>query len=176
MRLHMFLITIAYVFAATPALGREGLSLATGLMALTNATTQGGKGSEGSTFLTQTDASYHADWWGAGLYLQADKQGECETDMAAGPRLELSWDPFYFEIGYAVLMRRSFTDRAIAEQEGKGYQLGFGTRFPVGSGGAFLQFSYKLRTQMAETQDGSSLPEPITQLDGYPLGGIGVGF
>jgi hypothetical protein len=153
----------------------RGLSIATGVMALTNSTKQGGQGSQGNTILTQTDVTWHGGWWGAGLYVQYDKQGANETDLSVGPRLELTWMPFYFELGYAAKMNRSFTDRAIAEQEGKGLTLGVGARFALGAS-TFLQFSYKYRTVTVQTQDGKDLDEPITQIDGYPLCGVGVRF
>jgi hypothetical protein len=110
------------------------------------------------------------------LYGQYDRQGDSETDLAVGPRLELTWDPFYFELGYAALMHRSFVDRSVAEQTGNGFLLGVGTRFALGTGGAFMQFSYKYRTQTVTKQDDAGLDEPITQVDGYPLFGVGLGF
>lgn len=187
-RIFSGLILLMAMAVTTPAMAR--ISFSTGLMGLTNSTKQGGQGAEGSTILTQTDFTYHGSWWGAGLYFQYDKQGTAETDIAAGPRLEATWNPFFIEYGYAVKMNRSFTDRAIKEQEGKGYTLGVGARFPIGASagggaggateggvsGAFLQFSYKFRTQQITTQDGEELDEPITQTDGYPLFSIGFGF
>lgn len=156
-------------------------SLATGIMALTNSTKQGGQGTEGSTILTQTDLSYNGSWWSAGAFFQFDKQGENETDTAAGPRIEAHLHPFYLDVGYALMMNRSFNDRAIAEQTGKSLTLGLGARFSAtggasGTSGLFYQFSYKFRTQTVTEQDGEELDEPITQTDGYPLFGIGFGF
>lgn len=179
---------ILTMLVTTPALAR--VSFSTGIMALTNDTKQGGQGAGGSTVLTQTDFTYHGSWWGAGLYFQYDKQGTAEVDIAAGPRFEATWNPFFVEYGYAIKMNRSFTDRAIKEQEGKGYTLGVGARFPLGASagggaggameggvsGTFLQFSYKFRTQQITTQDGDKLDEPITQTDGYPMFSIGFGF
>lgn len=161
------------------------ISFATGFMALSNSTKQGGQGAEGSTVLTQTDLSYHGSWWGAGLFFQYDRQGESEIDTASGPRIEFFFHPFYFEYAYGVQMNRSFTDRAIAEQEGTSSTLGIGARFGLSGGGSsgasplkgfFLQFSYKSRTQMIKEQDGKKLDEPITQSDTYPLFGLGFGF
>lgn len=164
------------------------ISFATGVMGLSNSTKQGGQGSEGSTILTQTDLTYHGSWWGMGLFYQHDKQGSHETDNAYGPRLELTWNPFYLEYAYALKLNRSFTDRSIAEQEGNAFQLALGTRFALGASagaggdlaggvsGAFLQFSYILRTQNIIKQDGEKLDESIVQNDGYPLFGIGFGF
>lgn len=167
-------------FAPQTALARSGFSIATGAMALTNATKQGGQGAEGSTVLTQTDLSWHDGWYGAGLFVQYDKQGSNETDVAAGPRLELTFDPFYVELGYAAKLNRSFVDRAIAEQTGSGYHLTLGARFAIGGGtadsGAFLFGAYKYRIQSVTHQDEAELDEPITQTDGYPLFGLGVGF
>lgn len=185
----MFLISGLLLAMAPDALAR--ISFATGVMGLTNSTKQGGQGSEGSTILTQTDFTYHGSWWGLGLFYQHDKQGSHETDNAYGPRLELTWNPFYLEYAYAMKLNRSFTDRSIAEQEGTAFQLGLGARFSLGasagaSGGAaglqggvagpFLQFSYILRTQNVKKQDGEKLGEPVVQTDGYPLFGIGFGF
>lgn len=186
MKTFRFLILTLGMFSfAVEAQAR--ISFATGMMALTNSTKQGGQGAEGSTLLTQTDFNYHGSWWGAGLFFQYDKQGKNEIDTAYGPRLEATLNPFYIELAYAMAMNRSFTDRAIAEQQGKGYTLGLGARFPLGAsaGGAsteggvsgwFMQFSYKQRIQTVVKQDGKKLDEPITQTDGYPLFGIGVGF
>jgi hypothetical protein len=167
---------LAVMLPAAAAQARNGFSFATGIMALTNSTSQGGQGSKGSTLLTQTDATYHGGYWGAGLFFQYDKQGDSEVDTATGLRLEGTLDPFYLEYAYAFRMNRSFTDRAIAEQEGKGNTVGIGARFGIGTGLAFMQFSYKYRTQTVTTQDGEDLEQPITQIDGYPLFGIGIGF
>jgi hypothetical protein len=176
----IILVTIMMAFASR-ADARNGFSFATGVMAMTNSTVQGGQGSKGSTLLTQTDFSYHHGWWGWGVFAQYDKQGDSEVDTSAGPRLELTFDPFYIEYGYAAMMNRSFTDRAIAEQTGSGSILGLGARFSLGAatpdtGGAFMQFSYKYRMQSIKKQDKAELGEPITQTDGYPLFGIGYGF
>ena len=164
------------LLAASPVYAMDGFSVAAGVMALTNSSKQGGQGSAGSTILTQTDATYHMDWWGAGLYVQYDKQGGNETDFAAGPELELTYDPFYLELGYAVVMKRAFTDRAIAEQTGTGMTVGLGARFPLDGGPMFLQFSYNYRQESVTKQDGKALDEQVTQIDGYPLFGLGVSF
>ena len=156
--------------------GRTGISIATGVMALFNSTSQGGQGAQGSTVLTQTDVSYHDNWWAAGVYIQYDKQGDSQTDYSAGPRLELAFDPFYVEVGYALQMNRYYIDRAVAEQSGGSTHFGLGVRTKLGASAWFLQSSYKYRTQKISTQDGKDLDEPITQTDGYPLFGIGVGF
>src|SRR5262245_31966625 len=92
----------ASALTATPALARTGFSLSTGVMALTNSTKQGGNGSQGSTFLTDTNAMWHDGWYSAGLFFQYDKQGASEVDTAAGPRLELMLDPFFIGLEYAV--------------------------------------------------------------------------
>src|SRR5690606_12490818 len=115
--------------------------------------------------LTQTDMTYHSGYWAAGLYVQFDKQGDSETDFAYGPRLELTLDPFYFELGYAISVSRTYVDRAIEQQDGTGYHLGVGTRTAIGTGGWYLQSSYKYRTQTILSQDGEDLDEPITQID-----------
>lgn len=177
LRSAQFALFAAFVgLISEAALGFEGISVATGVMALTNSTKQGGQGAEGSTILTQTDVTYNGTWWGAGAFFQYDQQGKNEKDTAAGLRLEAHLDPFYAELGYALMMNRSFTDRAIAEQTGKALTLGLGARFESSTPGIFYQFAYKLRTQTITEQDGEPLDEPITQTDGYPLFGIGVHF
>ncbi len=153
-------------------------------MAMTNSTKQGGQGPEGSTLLTQSEVNYHFDWTGLGLFFQYDKQGSNETDTAFGPKIELHTGPFYLEGGYALSVKRAYTDRTIEAQTGSGWILGLGTRFMLGGGpgstgsggGIFLQFSYKYRIQSIREQDGVKLSEPITQKDGYPLFGIGFRF
>ena len=135
-----------------PAAAHAGVSASVGLMAMSNATKQGGQGTEGSTVLSQTNITWHGSWWGLGLFAQRDNQGKSEVDTAYGPRLELTWNPFYLEYAYAMNLNRSFTDRAIAEQEGTGSMLAIGTRFGLGTAkstpgvggiqGLFLQFTY----------------------------------
>ncbi|HET9240739.1 MAG TPA: hypothetical protein VFO10_25975 [Oligoflexus sp.] len=169
-----------------PAAAHAGISATLGVMAMSNSTKQGGQGTEGSTVLSQTNITWHGSWWGLGLFAQRDNQGKSEVDTAYGPRLELTWNPFYLEYGYAMKLNRSFTDRAIAEQEGAGSMLAIGTRFGLGAAkstpgvgglqGLFLQFTYTWRTQTVKTQDGEKLGEAIVQTDGYPLFGIGYGF
>jgi hypothetical protein len=181
--------SLVMICLASNGFARTGISFATGVMAMTNSTKQGGQGSAGSTFLTDTNFTYHGGWWGAGLFGQYDKQGDSEVDTAAGPRLEIGYDPFYLELAYAYLMNRSFTDRAIAEQTGTGTIIGVGARFALGAGGgggggagattppgAFMQFTYKYRVQTVTKQDKAPLDEKIVQTDGYPLIGIGYGF
>jgi hypothetical protein len=168
------------LFASTPAAARTGMAFSTGLMALTNATTQGGNGTAGSTVLTESACLWADGWYGAGAFFQYDKQGDSEVDTAAGPRLELLYDPFFVALEYALMMNRSFTDRAIAEQKGHGFAIEIGARFGIGGGGddsgAFLFGSYVYRMQTVSRQDGKALDEEITQTDGYPLFGLGIGF
>lgn len=179
----LFLLSILFL----PARAFADITMATGFMALANSTSQGGQGSEGSTFLSQTDLSYHGSWWALGAFFQYDKQGKAEIDTASGPRFEVFYKPFYLEYAYGMQMNRSFKDRAIAEQTGKSSTIGIGARFKLGastsnaSGGAglqglFLQFSYKIRTQTISEQDGHGLDQAIVQKDTYPLFGLGVGF
>ncbi len=170
--------------ASPEALGGErGLHLSISGMALTNSSQQGGSGPSGSTILSQTDLIWHGPWWGLGVFGQYDKQGSNETDTAFGPKLELHWNVFYAELGYAALMQRAFTDRSIAKQTGYAWLYGGGVRVPLGgqpgqqsSSGFFLQFSYKFRTQTLKMQDNVALGDPIIQSDGYPLMGLGYHF
>lgn len=182
MRLLNMIFVVSLLVESSAA--RAEITAATGIMALSNSTRQGGQGSEGSTFLSQTDISYHGAWWAVGAFFQYDKQGKSEIDTASGPRLEVFWKAFYLDYAYGLQMNRSYNDRAVAEQTGSSSTLGLGARFNLtgstteGSGlkGVFLQFSYKIRTQTVKKQDGRDLSEPIIQKDGYPLFGIGVGF
>jgi hypothetical protein len=179
------LISILVLLLSSPAqAGARGLHLALGAMALTNSSEQGGEGPSGSTILTQTDFFYNWGSYGFGAFVQWDKQGANENDLSLGPKIELGAGPFYIEAGYAVMAQRSFTDRSIEKQTGKGWAFGIGVRVPLsGQGGsaqaasgAFLQFSYKYRIQKIEKQDDAELADPITQKDGYPLFGIGYVF
>lgn len=180
----MLIITLIGLMPCAAVGGERGMHLALGAMALTNSTSQGGQGPSGSTILTQTELTYHGEWWGAGTFFQYDRQGSNQTDTALGPKLELHHGPFYLEGGYALLMQRAFTDRSIAKQTGSAWVLGMGVRFmlsatPGGTGGGpgfFLQFTYKYRIQSIKKQDEAELSEPITQKDGYPLFGIGLLF
>ncbi len=179
---------LIFLLSSSFAHARTGISFATGVMGMTNKSSQGGQGAQGSTLLTDTNITYHGGYWGLGIFGQYDKQGDSEVDTGAGPRLEASWDPFYLEFCYGFIMNRSFTDRAIAEQTGRSTIIGVGARFSLGASagggggsgvtpaGAFMQFSYKYRTQIVEKQDGTELDQKITQIDGYPLFGIGYGF
>ena len=164
-----------------------GFSLAASAMGFSNSTKQGGQGAQGSTVLTESQLMYQGGWWGLGAFYQFDIQGANEKDVAAGPKLELYWDPFYVEGGYAVLMERAFTDRSIAKQSGSGYFVGAGARFNLGAAGAsgangaapggfFMQFSHKHRVQTIKKQDSSKLTEAIVQTDDYPLFGLGYHF
>lgn len=156
--------------------GIDGFSTSLAIMALTNSTQQGGQGTAGSTLLTESTFNYHWGSWGLGAFFQFDKQGDSESDIATGPRLEGTFNPFYVEFGYAAVMNRSYTDRAIKEQTGRAYFFGLGTRFQLGTGAWFIQSTYKYRTQTITEQDGEELDEPITQIDGYPLFGVGAKF
>lgn len=168
--------TLLVLLPSGVALAGEGFLTSLSVMALTNSTTQGGQGSSGSTVLTETELTYHGSFWGVGAYFQYDRQGKPEVDTAAGPKLELYTDPFYLELGYAFFMQRAFDDRSIANQRGKGHQLGLGLRSALPGSSLFFQFSYKYRTQIVATQDDEQMDEPLTQVDGYPLFGVGVHF
>lgn len=164
--------------------GETGLHLGVAGMFLINSTQQGGQGPQGSTVLTQTELVYHGKWWGIGGFYLYDLQGSTQTDMAAGPKLELHAGPFYVEFGYAPFMQRAFTDRTIARQTGYALLGGLGVRFNLGQGGGgsgtykgfFIQSTYKYRMQVIQKQDGADLSQPIQQVDGYPLIGAGYVF
>lgn len=168
--------TLLALLASGPASAGEGFLTSVSVMALTNSTKQGGQGSSGSTILTETELTYHGSFWGVGGYFQYDRQGKPEVDTAAGPKVELYADPFYLEFGYAAFMQRAFNDRSVASQRGKGSQLGVGLRSPLPGSSFFFQFSYKYRTQVVEKQDDQAMDEPLTQVDGYPLFGVGMQF
>ena len=156
-------------------------------MVLTSSTKQGGQGPEGSTILTHTDIQYNKSWWAAGIYFQYDKHGDSQTDTGLGPKVELIYGPFYFEIGYTFMVDRAFVDRSIAKQSGNGLLFGPGIRFALGGGAGggggggmggkwFFQASYKYRSQKLTKQDGVALSENIEQTDGYPVFGLGYKF
>lgn len=150
-------------------------------MLLNSSTKQGGDGPQGSTILTHSEIQYNQSWWGFGLFVQYDRHGNNQQDMAYGPKLELVYLPFYLEIGYALAAERNFNDRSIAKQSGSGTVIGLGVRFKLGmaqgpGGGMFFQASYKYRTQNLSKQDGVKLDEPIVQMDGYPVFGLGYQF
>jgi hypothetical protein len=168
--------TISSLLPAGVAWAGEGFLTSVSVMALTNSTKQGGQGASCSTVLTETELTYHGTFWGVGAYFQYDRQGKPEVDTAAGPKFELYMDPFYVDFGYAVFMQRAFDDRSIANQRGKGHQLGLGLRSTLPGSSLFFQFSYKYRTQTVTEQDGEAMDEPLTQVDGYPLFGVGVHF
>lgn len=179
MKNQIFILTIfLFIFSESSFAntGQGGKHLfSTGLMMLASSTEQGGKGTEGSTLLSQTEYVYNFGWWSAGLFYQYDKQGEVQQDSAVGPKLELNWRVFYIELGYIAQMNRSYTDRSIAEETGDGLFIGFGVRFNI-SGSWFFQGMFKQRTQNIKEQDGILLDEPIKQTDTYPLAGIGYVF
>jgi hypothetical protein len=163
----------------------KGFRMAASGMFLFNSSEQGGQGPAGSTLLTHYDLVYSGRFWSIGAFGQLDKQGSSETDTAIGPKIELHWNVFYLEGGWAPFMHRAFSDRSIAQQTGSGWIMGAGVRVPLGKSaggktgggrGPFLQFSYKYRIQNVDQQDGTVLSEAIVQKDGYPLFGIGFKF
>lgn len=151
-------------------------------MALTSSTKQGGNGPSGSTVLSQSEYVYGWPHFGFGMFFLYDMQGSTEKDTAYGPKLEAYWDPFFLEVGYAMAVKRAYTDRTIADQTGDGLLYGLGARFKLGAAGGaggsgwFFQASYKMRTFNIKKQDGVDLDETIQQNDGYPLLGIGLQF
>lgn len=184
---HLLTMIFAAALAAPGALaGEKGLHVSAGVMTMMNALKQGGQGPEGLTLLTQSEVNYHFDWTGIGGFIQFDKQGASQTDIAFGPKIEFHKSVFYVEAGYALHAQRTYTDRSIAKESGNGWLFGIGTRFMLGGGpaggggsskgGLFLQFSYKYRIINIRRQDGTILSEPITQKDGYPLFGLGYLF
>lgn len=181
----IFLLLSALVFAApelqaqsAPAGQKKQIVSFTG-MALTSSTTQGGAGPSGSTILSQSEYVYAWPHFGVGFFFLYDLQGQNEKDSAYGPKLELNFNPFFFEFGYIMTAKRAFTDRTIADQTGDGTSMGLGVRFPLGAAagsGWIFQASYKSRTLNIKKQDGKDLDQPIKQTDGYPLLGLGYQF
>lgn len=169
------------LLASSPAIA--GMSLTTGVMALTNSTKQGGQGARGSTILTESQLMYMGSFWGLGGYFEYDRHGKNQVDTAAGPKLELGFYPLFIEGGYAAFLQRAYTDRSIANQRGSGFFGGAGMRFYIAGKGAnakgaaksglYVQFKYRYRTQQIKKQDGVALDERLTQVDGYPLFGLG---
>ena len=162
--------------------GQNAWSLTSGLMFLTNSTQQGGQGPSGSTLLTHSSLYRDFTWWGLGTFFGYDKQGTAETDTTLGPMAHMFFGPFYFELGYALMLNQGFTDRTVANRKGSALYYGAGVRVGLGSAGSsggkgfFLDFSYKLRTQWVKEQDGVILSEKITQSDGFPIFGLGLTF
>lgn len=150
-------------------------------MALTSSTVQGGQGPAGSSVLTQSEYVHSRGHFGLGLFFQYDMQGSSEKDSLYGPKFEMDFGIWFFELAYAVSAKRAFTDRNIAEQSGDATILGLGVRFSLagksgGARGPFFQAAYKLRTMTIKKQDGVDLDQAIEQKDGYPLVGIGYQF
>jgi hypothetical protein len=180
----IFGIIVLLQFLCLTAFGGDsGFLASVSGMFLFNSATQGGQGPQGSTVLTQTDLIYHGNWWGIGGFFLYDMQGSTQTDTAVGPKIELHAGVFYLEFGYAPMMTRAFTDRTIARQTGYAMMGGLGVRFHLGMGGSsgsykgfFLQSIYKYRMQVIQKQDGVDLTQPIQQVDGYPLFGVGYVF
>lgn len=173
------LLTVTFGFSFSKSYaqglpGQGGLYASFSMMYLASSTTQGGKGSDGSTFLTETEIVNKTSWFNYGGFLQYDSQGSSQNDLEIGYKVEYEFLPFYVEAGSSLYVKRTFTDRSIASQEGTGYRFGLGVRVPLQSmAGFWMQFSYKQRTQQIETQDGKPLDEKITQTDTYPVFGVG---
>lgn len=164
--------------------GSPGYHFGAGLMALSSSTQQGGAGPSGSTLLMQYEFFHNWSWFGAGLFVLSDKQGSAEQDLAYGPKIELHWDVFYLDVGYALSAKRTYTDRSIAEETGTGMYYGIGTRFNLGAagggggvgGGWYFFANYKFREYTIIKQDGVELSEKIIQKDSYPIFGLGRRF
>lgn len=180
--------------------GNKGLHLSLTGMALTSAAQQGGDGPKGTSVLTHTDLVYNIKYVGLGLFLQYDLQGSAQKDFGYGPKLEIHFGPFYSEFGYTAQVKRTYTDRAIAQDTGTGWMVGLGVRFMAGGGGRaatsqggvsqegevrrssagvrgwFFQACYRYRSQHITRQDGLPIGETITQKDGYPTFGFGYLF
>lgn len=165
--------SLAYAQGAMPGAG--GLSVAFSGMYLSSSTEQGGAGADGSTLLTETELMYSDTWFNYGALLQFDAQGSAQTDVEIAYKVEYEMAPFYVEAAYSLYVKRTFTDRSIAEQTGTGYRFGGGVRVPLTMfPSMFMQFSLKSRTQIIDEQDGKPLDENITQSDLYPAFGIGM--
>lgn len=163
--------------------GSPGYHFGAGAMALSSSTQQGGAGPSGSTLLMQYEFFKNWTWFGAGLFVLSDKQGSAEQDLAYGPKIELHWDVFYLDFGYAISAKRTYTDRSIAEETGNGMYYGIGTRFSLGAaggggatGGWYFFANYKFREYTITKQDGVDLSEKIIQKDSYPIFGLGRRF
>jgi hypothetical protein len=154
-----------------------GLHSDAGFMALTNSAEQGGSGPSGSSILTQINIFYNFPWIGPGLFIQYDKQGSVETDLLIGPKMEFHYGPLFLDGGYALIMNRAFSDRAIAKQTGRGAYFGLGIRMHLtphaDESGLYFQVTYRMRSLSVTEQDGTALNEPILQNDSYPLFSVG---
>lgn len=161
--------------AKAQGLDDGALRVSYSLMYLSSSTEQGGKGAEGSSFLSETEIIAKSTWFNYGAFLQYDSIGDAQGDLEIGYKLELEYEPFYFEYGQALYVQRSYNDRSIETQEGYGYRLGMGVRVPLDLiPGFYMQFSFKSKTQIIETQDGSKLDDKITHSITYPMFGLGM--
>ena len=186
MKFFIFPLAFAAIFLcsvnaeAQKGSGKARKIISVGAMILNSSTTQGGAGPSGSTVLTQSEFVWAYDRVGFGALFDYDLHGSNEKDSAYGIKVEAYLSRFYFEVGYLLSAKRTYTDRAIAAETGTGLIYGFGARFPLsgkgGSSGAFFHASYKIKTQTLNKQDGVEISEPITQKDGYPLFGFGYSF
>ena len=153
---------------------KGGLYMSYGIMYLASSTSQGGKGAEGSTLLSEAELINKTSFINYGFLVQYDSQGSAQNDLEIAYKIEFEIAPFYIEAGSSLYVQRVFTDRSIANQEGTGYRFGVGVRVPLNSLPGFsMQFSYKQRTQKIEQQDGKPLSEDIEQVDTYPIFGLG---
>jgi len=174
-------LTGSFGYAAGAAKVGDKQIISLSAMALSSSTQQGGSGPSGSTVLSHSEYVYSWSNFGAGFFFSYDMQGSTEKDSTYGPKVEVNFDPFYLELGYALMAKRAYTDRTIAEQTGDGIYYGVGARFNLGvakgpAGGWFFQASYKMRSLNIKKQDGAVLDEPIKQNDGFPLIGMGYQF
>ncbi|MBL7715491.1 MAG: hypothetical protein JNL01_08465 [Bdellovibrionales bacterium] len=151
-----------------------------GLLPLLNSKKQGSNAPSGSSILTQANIFYNFPWVGYGVFVMYEWQGSVETAYSAGPKMELHYGPFFVDAGYAMLMRKNYSDRSIASDSGRGAYLGVGLRYHLAKNvdepGVYLQITFRRRTLSTTTRDGITLSEPITQNDTYPLFSMGYAF
>ena len=153
----------------------SGLYLSVGMMYLASSTEQGGKGADGSTFLTETEILNKGNWFNYGAFFQFDSQGSSQNNTEIGYKVEFDLSPLYLEVGQSFFIENTFNDRSIASQQGDGYRFGLGFRTPLTVLPAIhIQFSYKQRTQILRSQDGKPLDQKIIQTDTYPVFGLGM--
>jgi hypothetical protein len=179
------LLLMALLVCGTTFAGSRGLHLSVTAMALSSSTHQGGEGPSGSSLLTHSDLIFNFPLVGIGFFLQFDKHGASQSDLGYGPKAEIHLGPFYTELAYTPVVKRTYTDRSIAGDSGTGWMVGLGVRFGATGGkksgkggrkGWFFQAVYRYRNQHITKQDGATLGEAINQYDTYPTIGFGYLF
>ncbi len=162
--------------AVSSAGGKNQFMLGETLMFFTNESTQNKeKLPGGTTIYSQTNIQYNLvdKLFGFGMIYQHDKIGPNQTNNGILLKGELTWNGYYFELGYGTADQK-FSERAVSSRTGTQMLYGGGIRVPFLHEFLYFDGGVRKRTSTFTKQDGVKMSHPLSESLMMPYIGLGI--